>query len=180
MKLNQILTSISLAFSLGVSSVLASDPSGIALPGPAGITADFFYLRKAGPAQGVPVMVTNAAQVILTNVVVEIQRDQPVLIEIYGASAAGAGSNNIVAYGDVSNDGGVTYTTTRPYSSTITPVPVSAGSRLPFYVPFTNMLGGTHFRLTAVSNTIPAASAAAAYFITNVTATTRRAPPSLK
>jgi hypothetical protein len=104
-------------------------------------------------------VVTNGAQIILTNVYVFTETDQGIGFSLTLAqqlSGATTTSNANVLYGDLSYDGGRTFTTTRPLSFSVTPAGSNAVWRAPFYIPYTNFAGAQIVRFTALSNTVPA------------------------
>lgn len=155
-------------------SSIAADTSGIALPGPTTPENGFYVRTWTGPAGGIPSVVTNASAVLTTNVVTAVLKEQAVGGTMYLAQQAGGGSNNVVLRFDLSYNGGRDFTTEQPLTYTFSPRGANAGYRFPFWLPYTNLLGATHIKLTSVSNAIPAASAGAMLFPSNFTFTVRR------
>lgn len=138
--------------------------------------SEFYTFLWSGPAKGVPTIVTNASAVLLTNISAAIIKDTPVVFTAtIASSAANAASNNVAGYFDLSYDGGRTFTAHRPLSVTgIAPNVLGSRYLAVFTLQWTNLAGATDVRFTALSNAIPAGSAAQVYYATNVSVAVRR------
>lgn len=152
---------------------IAADSSGISLPGPT-ISESGYYLKTwSGASQGLPLIVTNAASALATNIVTPVLKDQPVNFAFRGASSAGAASNNVVAFFKFSWDGGKTYSTAPKASWTFNPN-VTTEFIDGGFLSYTSLTGATHVKLDKLSNSIPAAAAAAVFYASNFTFQVRR------
>jgi hypothetical protein len=161
------------ALTVAAISAVAADSSGISIPGPNVSENEFYSKTYSGANGGLPTIVTNAAAVLATNIVAPVLKDQPVNGAIRLATAAGAGSNNIVAYFKLSWDGGRTYSTVPKLSWNFNPN-ITTEFIDGFSLVYTSLLGATHIKLDKLSNAIPAASAAANFYPSNFTFSVRR------
>ena len=166
-----------LGLALPSHAVTVSYTDGVSLPFPfkldypPGIVSILTTQTNAWPAGGV----TNAGQIILTNVVIPVERGEAVAVVItIGANGTNA-APSAALYGDLSFDGGRTYTTTRPLSGTFSPS-TNGPARHNFYFGYTNLAGAQLFRVTALSNST-ASGLSGNLTLTNITLSTRKANP---
>lgn len=142
----------------------------------------FYPTNASGSYSWLPAAATNSGQILLTNVVIPIERDQAIGVTFtvgeYGGLYTPSGSNNIAVYGNVSYDGGRTFTTTRPISGTFTYSGSNVAFRPTFFIPYTNLAGGQLFQLSTFSNSAPAGGSNHVFLVaSNVTLTTRIPSP---
>lgn len=166
-----LLAAASLSFAASFDTAKLSGPKGLDDPPYISLTYPQTNNWPAGP-------ITNGAQFIFTNVLISVYPDQGVGVMLSLAqqlSGAVLTTNVGTLYGDLSYDGGRTYTTTRPVSATVTPAGTNALNRIPIFIPYTNMAGAQILRITAYSNTVPAGALNhSKTFITNVVVGTRK------
>lgn len=176
--IKSLLCGAALALAVIAPSFAASvDTSGIGINAPKGLDDPRYISRTwlqtnnwpAGP-------LTNGNQIILTNVVIAVEPDQGIFLSFTAGTQSGTAvqTNALVLYGDVSGDGGRTYTTLRPISQAFT-ITVSNAPYVPvFFIPYTNCAAAQLFRFTAISN-IAAAGALnhQKFWLTNVVLGTR-------
>lgn len=121
--------------------------------------------------------ITNGQEIILTNVIIAVERDQAIgMTFTLGAQGTTTPSgSNVVAYGNVSYDGGRTWTTTRPISATVTGLGTNAPFRPAIFIPYTNTAGGQLVQFTSLSNPVPAGAANhVKLWLTNATLMTKK------
>jgi len=172
-----LVVAISLAALIVPTANAATYTDGISLPGVQGLDNPPYISRTWKATTDFTASATNGAQILLTNVVVSIMPDQAVALTILYAHQGGFGATNaLVAYVDLSFDGGRNWT--RPTPSTLIFSNAPGVSNAPFqpvfYMPYTNLAGAQLVRVTKLSNSVTAGTALVTLFPTNVTLATRK------